>query len=391
MLMSLLASSLLSRHRELKYWLTDGTESEWVSGVFRTGLFSPVTEFNGSWIGHEGIQMNELRKEFSVPPSLSRATVFISTAGYYELYLNGTQVDPSRRMDPGWTLWEKDVFYVTYDVTHMLTSSGSAAVGVRLGDGWYSQQQNQPGFGTLHTTYGPSRLLFQLNMQTTDGGVVSVVSDTTWMGREGTVTSSSPYMGEQYSALKERPGWDLPGFSDPLSLWIPAAVLPSPLTDPNSTTYGLRLQTMDPIRAGADALHVATNGSIQLHTIGADLFVSKGVLHPVGIEQPTVGIYVYDMGQTFSGTCTVTFSHVPARIAVSIHHAEVMRPTDMNGVNNGLLDESFNRGATSMDWYITKGVEGEQFTPKFTVHGFRSPPSFTPSLSPVEASPGSLL
>ena len=38
-------------------------------------------------------------------------------------------------------------------------------------------------------------------MQTSDGEVVSVVSDESWTGREGTVTASTPYMGERYSAL----------------------------------------------------------------------------------------------------------------------------------------------------------------------------------------------
>ena len=85
----------------LRYWTTAGLQSDWAQGRFRTALFSPAAELNGSWIGHDKIYMNELRREFDLPQSLTRATAFISAAGYYELYLNGKQVDPSRRLDPG--------------------------------------------------------------------------------------------------------------------------------------------------------------------------------------------------------------------------------------------------------------------------------------------------
>ena len=359
----------------LRYWLSTGVQSEWTSGRFRTAFLAPNVEFAGAWIGHTAINMNELRAEFTTPAAgLTYATVFISGIGYYELHVNGTQVDPSRRLDPGWTLYEKDVLYVSYDVTNLLSSAGGlpVAVGVRLGDGWYSQQQNQPAFGGEHATYGPSRLLFQLNMQSPDGNVTTVVSDSTWTGREGTVTSDSPFMGESYSALKERSGWTLPGFTDPLSAWLPAQVLPSPLTNPNSTQYGLRLQTMDPVRAGDDALHIATSGASNF-TYGADL-LKGGVLHPVGITGPVVGVFVYDMGQTFSGTCTVTFANVPPRILVSIQHAEVMRaPQEQGSFRMGLGDAGYLRGATNSDTYITKGGATEQFTPQFTVQSATQP------------------
>jgi len=355
----------------LRYYLCTGAVSDWATGTFRTAFLAPNTEFNGQWIGHSLINMNELRKEFSTPAAgLTRATLFISGIGYYELHVNGTQVDPSRRLDPGWTLYEQDVLYVSYDVTVLLNGTAvggaAAAVGVRLGDGWYSQQQNQPAFGGGHPAYGPSRLLFQLNMQSSDGSVTTVVSDSTWMGREGTVTSDSPFMGESYSALKERSGWTLPGFVDTLSAWLPAQVLPSPLTNPNSTQYGLRLQTMDPVRAGPAALHIATSGT-QNFTSGVDL-TKGGTLHPIAVTGPVVGVFVYDMGQTFSGTCTVTFANVPPRVLVSVQHAEVMRAAQEQGpFRMRLGDASYLRGATNTDTYITRGGETEQFTPKFTV------------------------
>ena len=85
----------------LRYWTAGGQQSDWADGRFRTALFRPADEFQGVWIGHRRIVMNELRKEFPVAAALSRATVFLAVAGYYELYVNGQQVDPTRRLDPG--------------------------------------------------------------------------------------------------------------------------------------------------------------------------------------------------------------------------------------------------------------------------------------------------
>jgi hypothetical protein len=50
--------------------------------------------------------MNELRKEFTVPNTshIKSAIVYISGIGYDELYLNGERVDPSRTLDPGFTV-----------------------------------------------------------------------------------------------------------------------------------------------------------------------------------------------------------------------------------------------------------------------------------------------
>ena len=88
----------------------------------------------------------------------------------------------------------------------------------------------------------------------------------------------------------ERDGWATAAFVDPLSRWLPAEVLPSPLG------WGgrLSLQYMDPIRAGPDALHDRTKavsvadaehtGGIHVAaTIG--LPITQTVLHPTSETQ----------------------------------------------------------------------------------------------------------
>lgn len=67
--------------------------------------------------------MNELRKEFIVPNTspLKSAIVYLSGMGYYQFYFNGHNVDPSRKLDPGWTPYERRTLFVSFDLTSNIT------------------------------------------------------------------------------------------------------------------------------------------------------------------------------------------------------------------------------------------------------------------------------
>lgn len=67
--------------------------------------------------------MNELRKEFTIPNTspVKAAIVYICGIGYYELYLNGKKVDPSRKLDPGWTSYEVRTLVASFDLTSNIT------------------------------------------------------------------------------------------------------------------------------------------------------------------------------------------------------------------------------------------------------------------------------
>jgi alpha-L-rhamnosidase len=109
----------------IQYWSSTGAISEIVNGQFRTPLFNPKDEFTANWIGSRHINMNELRREFSIPENILSATVFMSGMGYGTLFVNGINVDPSRRLDPGWTTYTQRVLYVSYNITQFLKSQST--------------------------------------------------------------------------------------------------------------------------------------------------------------------------------------------------------------------------------------------------------------------------
>jgi alpha-L-rhamnosidase len=116
-------------HFRVRVWTTNSEEaSEWTNWIrFRTPIFNLhkyLTENSTAlWIGSTQINMNELRKEFMVPSTspIKSAIVYISGIGYYELYVNGNKVDPSRKLDPGWTNYGIRTLVASFDLTTNIT------------------------------------------------------------------------------------------------------------------------------------------------------------------------------------------------------------------------------------------------------------------------------
>jgi len=66
----------------------------------------------------------------------SKASLFISGVGYYEVYINGGKKVGHSKLDVGWTTYANRVLYASYDITDVLVK-GVNAIGVMMGRGWY--------------------------------------------------------------------------------------------------------------------------------------------------------------------------------------------------------------------------------------------------------------
>lgn len=164
--------------------------------TFEMGLLKR-DDWQGEWIGLPAEKAGEsllFRKEFTVNKSISRARVYISGLGYYELRIDGKKVG-DHVLDPGWTEYGKRISYVTYDVGEYL-DKGLNIIGVILGNGWH----------------GIPQLIFQMNIEFIDGTNASIVSDWRWRVASGPITKNSIYDGEVYDARLEKPGWDCAGY-----------------------------------------------------------------------------------------------------------------------------------------------------------------------------------
>jgi len=263
-----------------------------------------------------------LRKDLTLDQEVKRARVYLSGLGWYELFINGRKVG-DHVLDPATTDYSKRTLYVTYDVTDRLRQ-GANAVGVMLGNGWYSE----PG----RLKYGDSpRVLLQMNVELADGTVAKIKTDATWSVTGGPITRNDLYGGETYDARLEKPGWAAAGYD--AANWNKAAIEEGPRGK-------LRSQLMPPIKV-------------------------TQTIKPVKLTNPRAGVYVYDMGQLFGGWARLRVKGPRgAKVAIK-YSARIFR-------DSGLVDKRRHRSGNETDIYILKGdPKGEVYEPRFTYHPVR--------------------
>jgi len=291
------------------------------------------------------------RKEFVAPERIARARLYISGLGYYEVSINGQRVG-DRVLDPGWTNYEKRVFYSVYDVTG-LVRAGLNCVGVMLGNGWWNPLPLRM-WGTRNLRadlpVGRPCLIAQLEIAGEDGSTTTVATGPDWKVRGGPVLRNNVYLGEVYDARREVPAWDSPGSSE--AGWSPAVLCPGP-------SGSLRAQPQPPIRITAR-------------------------LRPIRVSTPRTGVAIFDFGRNFAGWARLRL-RAPAGTRVRIRFGELLDEygelnplTSVCGQIKGRRKDGHPVGgpgapdiAEQSDTYIARGAGKEVYNPRFTFHGFR--------------------
>jgi alpha-L-rhamnosidase len=265
-----------------------------------------------------------LRKTFQVDKSLQRAVVCICGLGQYELAVNGSRIG-DHVVDPGWTNYRKRCLYAMYDVTAAL-HRGENVLAVMLGNGMYNVTGGR--YTKFLGSFGPPKLVLQLQMDFVDGTSVTVVSDETWKGAAGPIRFSCIYGGEDFDARAEPAGWDSSGFDD--QSWAPASVTDGP-------GGRLEAQSQPPVKVMQE-------------------------LHSIRVAEPQPGIFVYDLGQNFSGWPTLK-ARGPAGARVKLIPGELLDA-------KGLVTQRSSGGPTFFT-YTLKGTGEETWHPRFSYYGFR--------------------
>ena len=355
-----------------------------------------------------------LHKNFTVSKTVTRATVYVTALGAYELHLNGEKVG-SDVLTPGWSEFTKRVYYQTYDVTGLLPS-GANTLGAILGDGWYASDL---AFKGTRLNYGGTpRFLAQLVLELSDGSKQTVASDASWKASYGPIRFSDLLIGEEYDARLELPGWDTTNFND--SAWSPvvvglgaAAVGYANVTvivtglvtnnqlnfvasngnlggDPaygtvktlqinftlggtnqtrsfaedSTVNIGGAGQSLSIIQAlYGDASKFSGTGGLQVQAAVTEPARCLETLAATNLTMPKPGCYTFDLGQNMVGWVRLKVSgNVGDRI--TIRHGEMLNP-------DGTIYTANLRGANATDFYVLGTNGTATFEPRFTFHGFR--------------------
>ena len=311
----------------------------------------------------------QYRKEFNAAKKVKRATLYATALGIYELYLNGQRVGDAW-FAPGWTDYHQRAYYWTHDVTSQV-KSGDNALGAWLGDGWYS---GYIGFGLLtgmgteavgRATYGKTpSLMAQLEIEYTDGSRETIVTDKSWKQTgEGPVREGDFLMGEYYDARRETPGWAKPGYDD--AKWK-QAVLASENGSVPATFYEGRNgeKPGDKAVIKGRPVDLAFKRPAKLEAFPGEPVRVIEEIKPVAITSPTNGVHIFNLGQNFAGVVRLKVKG-PAGTVIQLRFGEMLYP------DGRLMNENY-RKARSMDRYVLRGDKGgEEWTPRFTFHGFQ--------------------
>jgi len=268
------------------------------------------------------------RKSFNIDGAVAKAQIIICGLGFYDLYVNGTQV--SKLLAPYISAPDDIIYYDTYDIQQYLRI-GANTIGIILGNGM------QNSFGGYIWKFdaapwrGAPQVALSMSITHENGEVATIESDDTFLTNPSPIYFDDLRSGEYYDARLEQKGWNEPDFDD--SQWTPAIKAPQPRGES-------RICEADPI-------------------------VVKARIQPVSIIPDGDG-FIYDFGINHSGVCELTITGEPGQTIVMEHGEHLV---------DGKVDLKTIKfvpdGYVQKDIYICKGEETETWRPRFTYHGFR--------------------
>lgn len=314
----------------VRVWDIQGKTSAWSSPAnFRMALLK-AEDWKAKWI-ESGFEEDSImrpaqyfRKEFQAGKKIASAIAYITSHGIYEAEINGKRVG-DLYLTPGWTSYKKRIQYQVYDVTSMLKDRN--AIGVSVGNGWY---RGYLAWENNKNVYGDKLgVLFQLDIQYTDGSRETVISDESWKSSTGPVRYTEIYHGEIYDAGKDIKGWSQPGFDD--SRWT--------------------------------AVKTASYPDAQLLATYNEPIKKQKTFNALKLITTPKGEKVIDFGQNLVGWVMVKGKGNKGD-TIKIKHAEVL---DKEG--NFYIENL--RAAKATATYILNGQGEEIFEPNFTFFGFR--------------------
>ena len=273
----------------------------------------------------------QLRAAFMAGEGITRATLYATAFGLYEATLNGQRAGDFV-FAPGFTDYNKRVYYQTYDVTD-LVKPGENVFGALLGDGWYAGYLGflpQLPVESARDHYGDQpRFRGQLEIEYADGHSETIATDGAWKAAYGSIREADMLMGETHDDHLATPGWLQAGFND--RAWKSVAV-GQPHDVPVQAHPGSPVTRHERIAARS-------------------------------VKEVEPGVFIYDLGQNFAGWLQFTVEGKAGQ-RIQVRHGERLDA-------DGTLYTTNLRKARCIDTYTLDQDGRVTLEPHFTFHGFQ--------------------
>lgn len=329
---------------KVRSWDKKGEAGAWSqTAKWEMGLLSK-TDWKAVWIGNDLTALGKgkvyhlppspyFRKEMVLKSAVKKARLYVTSLGLYEFQINGKRIG-NDYFTPGWTDYNKRVYYQTYDITKDL-KAGKNAMGSILADGWYAGYLGYAlliGNPVVRNFYGDVPLLkAQIEVEYVNGGKELISTDQSWKTNHGAVVEADILNGATQNANLEFDNWSIAGYKD--SNWKNSSVYP------DKAEREIECYPGNPIRVFQE-------------------------LKAKTVTPRSGGKYIFDLGQNFAGVVRLKVKGNKGD-TITIKYGEVLFP------DGGLMTENL-RKARATDTYILNGNSvGETWTPRFTYHGFQ--------------------
>jgi len=293
--------------------------SEFVTGIFNEN------DWKALWISNGTTKPFYSLKEIGIHKDVSQAYMSVSGLGQFKLLINGKKVG-NHELDPGWTDYNKQVQYVTFDVANYLTKQNNK-ICIEVANGWYigdaSENRHFYTFNSGYEAFGTELpLIAQLYIKYVDGEEEVIITDGSWKTLQSSTTLSNVYGSEEFDGSR---------FKDVNSLFQTDEAIYARVLDENERPKGeLTAQAHPPV------------------------FIKK-IYDTVKITEPEQGKYIFDLGQNMSGLFEV---FVKGKKGSKIKIIPVEKLT-----SEGKIDKS----ADTWSSYTLKGTgEVERWKPSFS-------------------------
>jgi alpha-L-rhamnosidase len=333
---------------KIQSWDKKDQPGEWSQPAYwEMGLLAE-TDWESEWIGKDfstttqpiPFKNKELllppspifRKKIDLPAKVTKARLYVTSLGLYEYLINGEKVGDDF-LAPGWTDYDKRVYYHVYDVTEKL-NQGAHVLQARLSPGWYSGYIGYAllvGNPVVRAFYGDTPALkAQLEITYDNGEKATFSTNENWKVTTGGIRESDILHGETFDARKVPENWGMTAFED--QNWPYAQI----------------------IDVGKRNLEIYPAQPVQV----------TDVIQPISVTEQDKGKFIFNMGQNFAGV-------VRLKVKGNAGDKVVLKFGEMLHPDGRLMDENL-RMARATDTYILRGdPEGEEWTPSFTYHGFQ--------------------
>ncbi|WP_114748186.1 alpha-L-rhamnosidase [Pleomorphovibrio marinus] len=333
---------------KVRSWDKDNEAGPWSDVATWEMGFLEESNWEAKWIGKDYTQetapITFKEKELILPPSpllrktaqvkkqVKKARLYTTALGLFEFRINGKKVGEDY-LSPGWTDYDKRVYYTVHNVKDYLVE-GANVLQSELSYGWFSGYIGYAllvGNPTVRAFYGETPALkAELHITYSDGSQEKIITDSSWKLSKGGTLESDILHGETFDARKEPRGWEAPSFDD----------------------------------SGWDNVSIIEAGKRNLQVYPAQPVQVTDTLRPVSVTDRGNGRYIFDMGQNFAGV-------VSLKVKGEAGDKVVLRFGEMLHDDGSLMVENL-RMARAIDTYILRGdQEQEEWTPKFTYHGFQ--------------------